>query len=96
MTPIGMDLSWRLDSPCTAESTEESGEEIDASKNAHVEKLQAFNKLLTLDGHEPINRTLQVSWVDASEKTKRFYTSKMSEVVTTLLELVAPNDAALL
>lgn len=96
MTPIGMDLSWRLDSPCTAESTEESGEEIDARKNAHVEKLQAFNKLLTLDGHEPINRTLQVSWVDASEKTKRFYTSKMSEVVTTLLELVAPNDAALL
>ena len=81
MSPIGMDPSWRLDSPCTAESTEESGEEIDASKNVQVEKLQALNK---------------VSWVDASGKTKRFYTSKMSEVITTLLELVAPNDAALL
>ena len=89
-TPKGArDLSWRMDSPCPAESTEESAEETD-------EKLQAVNQLLTLDDHEPINRTLQVSWVDASERTKRFYTSKMSEVVTTVLELVAPNDAGLL
>ena len=96
LTPKGMDLSWRMDSPCLAESTEESAVETDASKYAHVEKLQAVNKLLTLDGHKPINRTMQVSWVDASERTKRFYTSKMSEVVSTLLEIVAPNDAGLL
>lgn len=61
-----------------------------------VKKEQAVNQLLILDGHEPINRTLQVSWVDASERTKRFYTSKVSEVVTILLELFAPNDAWLL
>ena len=96
-TPKGArDLSWRMDCPCPAESTEESAEETDASKYEHVEKLQAVNQLLTLDDHEPINRTLQVSWVDASERTKRIYTSKMSEVVTTVLELVAPNDAGLL
>ena len=96
-TPKGArDLSWRMDSLCLAESTEESAEETDASKYKHVEKLQAVNQLLTLDGHEPINRTLQVSWVDASERTKRFFTSKMSEVVNTLLELVARNDAGLL
>lgn len=93
MTPKGMDLSWRMESA----STEESAEETNAGKDTHAEKLQAVNKLLTLDGHEPLKRTLQqVSWVDASEKTKRFYTSKMSEVISTLLELVAPNDAGLL
>ena len=85
-----------MDSPCSAESTEDSAEETDASKYEHVEKLQTVNQLLALDGHEPINRTLQVSRVDASERTKRFYTSKMSEVVTTLLELIAPSDAGLL
>ena len=85
-----------MDSPCSAESSEDSAEEIDASKYEHVDKLQAVNQLLTLDGHEPINRTLQVSWVDATERTKRFYTSKMSEVVTTVLDLIAPNDAGLL
>ena len=95
-TPKGVDLSWRMDSPSSAQSTEESAGETDASKYDHVEKLQAVNQLLTLDGHKPINRTLQVSWVDASERTKRFYTSKMSEVVTSLLELIAPNDAGLL
>lgn len=62
-------------------------------KLMQVKKEQAVNQLLILDGHEPINRTLQVSWVDASERTKRFYTSKVSEVVTILLELFAPNDA---
>lgn len=61
-TPKGArDLSWRMDCPCPAESTEESAEETDASKYEHVEKLQAVNQLLTLDDHEPINRTLQVS-----------------------------------
>ena len=69
-TPKGADLSWGIDSPCSAESTEESAEETDASKYKHVEKLQTVNKLLPLDGHKPINRTLQVSWVDASERTK--------------------------
>lgn len=85
-----------MDSPCSAESSEESAEEIDASKYEHVDKLQAVNQLLTLDGHEPINRTLQVSWVDATERTKRFCTLKRSEVVTSVLELIVPNDAGLL
>ena len=96
LTPKRADLSWRMDSPCSTESTEESAEETDTSKSEHVDKLQAVNQLLTLDGHEPINRALQVSWVDATERTKRFYPSKMSEVVTTVLELIAPNDAGLL
>lgn len=92
MTPKGMDLSWQL----STDSSEESTEEMDAINNTSAEKLEAVNKLLSLDGHAPLNRTLQVSWVDASEKTKRFYTSKMSEVINTVLELVAPNDAGLL
>ena len=92
MTPKGMDLSWQL----STDSSEESTEEMDAINNTSGEKLEAVNKLLSLDGHAPLNRTLQVSWVDASEKTKRFYTSKMSEVINTVLELVAPNDAGLL
>ena len=43
----GVDLSWRMDSPCSAESTEESAKETDGSKYEHVEKLQAVNQLLT-------------------------------------------------
>ena len=93
MTPKGMDISWHeIETP----STEESAEETDADNDTYAEKLHAVNKLLTLDGHEPLRCTLQVSWVDATEKTKRFYTSKMSEVISTLLELAAPNDAGLL
>ena len=65
LTPKGADLSWQMDSPCSAESTEESAGETDASKYDHAEKLQAVNQLLTLDGHKPANGTLQVSWVDA-------------------------------
>ena len=76
-----MEISWHeIETP----STEESAEETDAGNDTYAEKLHAVNKLLTLDGHEPLKRTLQVSWVDASEKTKRFYTSKMSEVISTL------------
>ena len=95
-TPKGMDLSLRMDSPCSVEGTEESAKETNARKHAHVEKLRAVNKHLTLDGQKSINRTLQVSWVDEPDKTKPLYTSKMSEVVTTFFQLVAPNDARLL
>ena len=93
MTPKGVDLSWHMETP----STEESSEEINVENETQTEKLQAINKLLTLGGHEPLKRTMQVaSWVDASDKTRRFYTSKMTEVVSTVLEVVAPNDAGLL
>lgn len=94
LTPKETDLSWQMDSPCSAESSEESAEEIDASKCEHVEKLQAVNQLMTLDGHEPINRAFP--WMDATERTKRFCTLKRSEVVTSVLELIVPNDAGLL
>ena len=57
MTPEGMDISWRMETSSTEES---------------AEKLDAINKLLTLDGHKPLKYALQVSWVDASEKTKHF------------------------
>lgn len=64
--------------------------------DVHSEKFDAINKLLILEGHKPLTHALQVPWTDASEKTKCFYTSKMSEVINSLLEVVAPNDAGLL
>lgn len=93
MTPKGMDLSWHMETP----GTEESSEESNVENETQSEKLKTIKKLLTLDGHEPLKRTMQVaSWVDASDKTRRFHTSKMTEVVSTVLEVVAPNDARLL
>lgn len=66
-----MDISWRMETSSTEESAEESN---DGNDQMHVraEKLDAINKLLTLDGHKPLKHALQASWVDASEKTKRF------------------------
>lgn len=34
--------------------------------------------------------------VDATPKTQKYYTSKMEEVVSSVLEIIAPNDAGLL
>ncbi len=93
MTPKGVDLSWHMETP----STEESSNETDFENDIQTEKVQAINTLLTLSGQEPLKRTMQVaSWVDASDKTKQYYVSKMTEVVSTVLEVVAPNDAGLL
>lgn len=77
--------------------TEDSEQEQDVDNNEErEEKLQAVNSLLSLNGNKPLRNTMQVAWVDASSKTRRFYTSKIAEVVSALLELVAPNDAGLL
>ena len=37
-----------------------------------------------------------MGWVDATPKTQKYYTSKMEEVVSSVLEIIAPNDAGLL
>ena len=66
------------------------------SQQRSSEKLEAVNKLLSLEGHSPITRTLHVGWVEATPKTHKYYTSKMEDVVSTVLEVIAPNDAGLL
>ena len=58
MRPKEMDISWH---EIEAPSTEESAEETDAGNDTYAEKLHAVKKVLTLDGHEPLNCTLQVS-----------------------------------
>lgn len=91
MTPKGVDVSWQMENS-ESDDSDECGDKMDV----HSEKSDAINKLLILEGHKPLTHALQVPWTDASEKTKRFYTSKMSEVINSLLEVVAPNDAGLL
>ena len=96
-TPKKLDLSLNIvgiEDDVSADSDDEvivgnSGQKIS-------EKLDAINKLLSLAGHRPITRTLHVGWVDAAPKTQKYYTSKMEEVVSSVLEIVAPNDAGLL
>ena len=73
MTPKGVDVSWQMENS----ESDDSGDKMDV----HSEKLDAINKLLILEGHKPLTHALQVPWTDASEKTKRFWTSKMSEVI---------------
>lgn len=73
MMPKGVDVSWQMDNS----ESDDSGDKMDV----HSEKLDAINKLLILEGHKPLTHVLQVPWTDASEKTKRFWTSKMSEVI---------------
>ncbi|RMX51864.1 hypothetical protein pdam_00018464 [Pocillopora damicornis] len=91
MTPIEVDVSWQMENS-ESDDSDECGDKMDV----HSEKSDAINKLLILEGHKPLTHALQVPWTDASEKTKRFYTSKMSEFINSLLEVVAPNDAGLL
>lgn len=66
------------------------------SRQRSLEKLEAVNKLLTIEGHSPITRTLHVGWVEATPKTQKYYISKMEDVVSSVLEVIAPNDAGLL
>ena len=47
-------------------------------------------------GHGPTTRTLHVGWVDATLETQKYNTSKIEEVVSSVLEIIAPNDAGLL
>lgn len=96
-TPKKFDLSWNI-----------VGTEDDASDNSDDEvivsnsrqkisgKLEAINNLLSLAGHGPITRTFHVGWVYATPKTQKYYTSTMNEVVNSVLEIIAPNDAGLL
>jgi hypothetical protein len=51
-TPRKPDLSWVDDSPIN-----DSDEEV-AIQNEKTEKIETINKLLSLDGHPPIKRTL--------------------------------------
>ena len=91
MTPKGVDVSWQVENS-ESDDSDECGDKMDV----HSEKLDAISKLLILEGHKPLTHVLQVPWTDALEKIKRFYTSKMSEVINSLLEVVAPDDAGLL
>ena len=79
-------------------SDEDSDDEVSLGNSQRInsEKLETINKLLSLEDHQPIIRTLRVGWVDATPKTQKYYTSKMEEVVSTVLEVIAPNDAGLL
>ena len=91
-TPRTPDLSWVdvADRPIN-----DSDEEV-AIQNQKTEKIETINKLLSLDGHPPIKRTLNARWTDATPKTTKYYVSKMEEIVSTALEILAPNDASLL
>ena len=66
------------------------------SRQRSSEKLEAVNKLLNIEGHSPITRTLHAGWVEATPKTQKYYISKMEDVVSSVLEVIAPNDAGLL
>lgn len=90
-TPKKLDASWvAMDSP----SDDSDGQyEI---QNQKAEAFKAVNKLLGLKGLSPLKSTLKVSWVDATPKTKKYYVSKMEEVVRVVLDVIAPEDAGLL
>ena len=67
-----------------------------SSSATAAKRSQRNSMLLSLAGHGPITRTLHVGWVDATPKTQKYYTSKMEEVVSSVLEIIAPDDAELL
>lgn len=95
MTPSKQDMSWNAE--CVGINTDEdSADETVTFKSLHGKKLTAINELLCLEGHRPLTRTLQIPWLDASTKTQKFYRSKAEEVVSTVLEVIAPDDAGLL
>ena len=96
-TPKKLDLSWNIVG-IEDDASDDSDDEVIVgnSRQKISEKLDAINKLLSLAGHGPITRTLHVGWVDATPKTQKYYTSKMEEVVSSVLEIIAPNDAGLL
>ena len=93
-TPKKLDLSWNIVG-IEDDASDDSDDEVIVgnSRQKISEKLDAINKLLSLAGHGPITRTLHVGWVDATPKTQKYYTSKMEEVVSSVLEIIALNDA---
>ncbi|KAK2551331.1 hypothetical protein P5673_027724, partial [Acropora cervicornis] len=96
-TPKKLDLSWNIVGTEVDVSDDSDDEVIVGNSRQKIsEKLDAINKLLSLAGHGPITRTLHVGWVDATPKTQKYYTSKMEEVVSSVLEIIAPYDAGLL
>lgn len=96
-TPKKLDLSWNIVGTEDDASGDSDDEVIvDSSRQKISEKLEAINKLLSLAGHGPITRILHVGWVDATPKTQKYYTSKMEEVVSSVLEIITPNDTGLL
>ena len=66
------------------------------SRQRSSEKLEAANKLLGIVGHSPMTRTLHAGWVEATPKTQKYYISKTEDVVSSVLKVIAPNDAGLL
>ena len=94
-TPKKLDISWR-----TVDTEKDSSDNemtfSAANQPQNLDKLESINQLLCLQGHSPIQRTLKVGWVDATPKTQKYYVSKMEEVVTTVLDVIAPNDAGML
>ena len=80
------------------DASDDSDDEVlfDNSRQRNSEKLEAVNKLLSIEGHSPITRTLHVGFVEATPKTQKYYISKMEDVVSSVLEVIAPNDAGLL
>ena len=80
------------------DASDDSDDEVlfDNSRQRNSEKLEAVNKLLSIEGHSLITRTLHVGWVEAAPKTQKYYISKMEDVVSSVLEVIAPNDAGLL
>ncbi|KAL9986268.1 hypothetical protein ACROYT_G000385 [Oculina patagonica] len=96
-TPKKLDLSWSMVG-IEDDASDDSDDEVlfGNSRQRSLEKLEAVNKLLTIEGHSPITRTLHVGWVEATPKTQKYYISKMEDVVSSVLEVIAPNDAGLL
>ena len=84
-TPKKLDLSWNIVDEEDDDGSDDTDDEISISNSCQSsEKLEVINKLLSLEGHEPIARTLNVGWIDATPKTQKYYTSKMEEVVKAL------------
>ena len=54
---------------------------------------EKLNSFLSCRDVSPIRNQLKTDWDVASDRTKRYYTKKTREVVSSVLEEIAPNDA---
>lgn len=54
---------------------------------------EALNSFLVTTGKEPSPCTLQVPWQTASKKTRAFYVSKVKEIISEAVRVLAPKDA---
>ena len=87
-TPKKLDLSWNIVGT-EDDASDDSDDDVNVgnSRQKISEKLEAINKLLSLAGQGPITRFLHVGWVGATPKTQKYYTSKMEEVVSNVLDI---------